>query len=171
MKPSYDDLLKIIEDQQRTIARLEKKIAELEERLNLNSKNSSKPPSSDQKKNKQAPKGGAVKGHRGHNRKLYPLDQVSKRVISSLSGCNHCGCKKLRKKTPQIFQQVEISQITPLVTQIELEKALCCGCGKNLVASFPKEYDCSSFGPRLISFIGASSSVYRMSKRTIQTEV
>ncbi len=60
MKPTYDELLTIIEEQRRTIARLEKKVEELEERnakleesLNLNSRNSSKPPSSDQKRNKR----------------------------------------------------------------------------------------------------------------------
>jgi hypothetical protein len=36
MQPSYDDLLKIIAKQQETIVRLEKRVAELEERLNLN---------------------------------------------------------------------------------------------------------------------------------------
>jgi len=176
MKPTYDDLLtiidalrQVIDEQHKTIARLEKRVTELEERLNLNSKNSSKPPSTDQKENKKSPRGGAPKGHPGHHRRLYPADKVSKRVISPLEQCDHCGCKKLQKKAPQIFQQVELPDITPLITQIELEKATCCGCNKNLVAPFPKEYDLSSFGPKLVSFIGACSSVYRMSKRTIQT--
>lgn len=176
MKPSYEELFelvrglsaanfKLIEENKK----LHKKIKELEERLDLNSKNSSKPPSSDQKKNKQSPKGGAVKGHRGHCRKTYTPDQVSKWVVSSLRECGHCGCKRFEKKPPQTFQQVEIPQIHPLITQIELERATCSGCRRQLVAPFPSGYDQSSFGPRLISFIGAGSSVYRMSKRTIQT--
>ncbi len=147
---------------------LQKRVKELEERLNLNSKNSSKPPSTDQKKNKKAPKGGARTGHPGHHRKLYPADRVSTTITSSLNECEHCGCKNLKKKPPQIFQQIELPEIQPLVTQIELEKASCCGCKRNMVAPFPKEYDKSSFGPKLISFIGACSSVYRLSKRTIQ---
>ena len=169
MKPTYDDLLKIIAEQQKTIIRLEKRVADLEERLNLNSQNSSKPPSTDQKKNKKAPQGGARKGHPGHHRQLYSADKISKRVISPLDRCTRCGCKKLQKKASQIFQQVEIPEIKPFITQIELEKATCCRCDKKLVAPFPQEYDLSSFGPKLISFIGICSSVYRMSKRTIQT--
>lgn len=175
MKPSYDELFetvrllsaanfKLLEENKR----LQKRIAELEARLNLNSDNSSKPPSTDQKKNKQAPKGGARKGHAGHHRKLYSEDQISKRVISALTECEHCGCKTLEKKAPHIFQQVELPEIKPFVTQIELEKARCCSCNRNLIAPFPREYDNSSFGPKLISFIGACSSVYRMSKRTTQ---
>lgn len=64
MKPTYDELLTTVEEQRKIIARLEKKIEELEkrnskleERLNLNSMNSSKPPSSDQKRNKRPSKG------------------------------------------------------------------------------------------------------------------
>lgn len=169
MRPSYDELLKIIDEQRQTIARLEKRIAELEERLNLNSNNSSKPPSTDQKKDKQSPKGGARKGHKGYHRIRYPEDQISSKVTSPLAECSYCGCKNLKKTAPCIFQQVELPEIKPLVTQIELEKATCCGCRGKLIAPFPKQYDHSSFGPRLISFIGACSSVYRMSKRTIQT--
>lgn len=166
MQPTYDQLLEIIEEQRKTIARLEKRVAELEERLSLNSQNSSKPPSSDQKKNKQKPKGGALPGHKGHHRKLS--DQVDKRVVSPLQECQHCGSKNLHKKAPCIFQQVEIPEIKPFLTQIEREKAKCLCCGKNLIAPFPKEYDHSGFGPKLISLIGLCSSAYRMSKRTIQ---
>ena len=43
----YEELLEIIKQQQETIQRLENEIAELKERLNKNSHNSSKPPSTD----------------------------------------------------------------------------------------------------------------------------
>lgn len=176
MKPSYDELFetvrllsaanfKLMEENKR----LQKRIDELAERLNLDSQNSSKPPSTDQKKNKQTPKGGAKKGHPGHHRKLYSQEEITRRAYSSLKECEYCGCTNLEHKSPQIFQQTELPDIKPLITQIELEKAICCGCRRNLVAPFPKEFDRSCFGPKLISFIGACSSVYRMSKRTIQT--
>lgn len=176
MKPSYNELFELV----RTLSaanfklieenkKLHKRIKELEARLNLNSNNSSKPPSTDQKKNKQAPKGGAKKGHPGHYRTLYSEDQISKRIISTLTQCTYCGCEQLEKKSSQIFQQVELPEVKPFVTQIELDRATCCGCNRNLVAPFPEGYDKSSFGPKLISFIGACSSVYRMSKRTTQT--
>lgn len=166
MKPTYDELLKIVADQQQTIERLEKRVQELEERLNLNSKNSSKPPSTDKKKNKQSPKGGAKRGHAGHFRKLFPQEKVTKQVISPLTICPHCGSKDLRKKSSQILQQVELPDIDPIVTQIECERAKCECCHKNLKAPFPEEYQHSHFGPRLITFIGMCSSVYRLSKRS-----
>ena len=173
MKPTYEELFetvrllsaanfKLLEENKR----LQKRIAELEERLNLNSKNSSKPPSTDQKKNKRSPKGGAAPGHKGHYRQL--TDVIDKRVISSLEECMYCGSKHLEKKTSSILQQIEIPEIKPVVTQIEREKGQCCSCRRNLIAPFPQEYDHSSFGPKLVSVIGLCSSVYRMSKRTIQ---
>ncbi|MCB9092729.1 MAG: hypothetical protein H6620_09240 [Halobacteriovoraceae bacterium] len=99
MKPTYDELLKIVAEQQQTIERLEKRVLELEERLNLNSGNSSKPPSADKKKNKQSPQGGAREGHTGHFRKLLPQEQVTTRVVSPLTNCPHCGSQNLKKKT------------------------------------------------------------------------
>lgn len=176
MKPTYEQALVIIEKQQamiekqqKIITQLENRVTELEERLGLNSKNSSKPPSTDQKKNKQAPKGGAVKGHAGHHRKMYPIEDVSNKVISSLLNCSYCGSQKIIKSDAQIFQQVEIPEIKPIVTQIELEKGVCSCCNKRLIAPFPADYDKSAFGPRLISFIGACSAIYRMSKRIVKT--
>ena len=168
MKPTYDELLKVIEDQRKVIVRLVKRVEELEERLNLNSKNSSKPPGTDQKKNKRGPKGGAVKGHPGHFRKLFSEEQVLSRVVSPLRTCEHCGSRRLKRKPSQVFQQVELPEIRPIVTQIECERAQCTQCGRNLIALFPKEYDRSSFGPKLISLIAMCSSVYRMSKRSSQ---
>lgn len=167
MKPTYDELLKIIKAQQETIVRLEKRVAELEERLNLNSKNSSKPPSTDQKRNKQKPRGGAVKGHKGHHRKLS--EEVDKRIHVPIDICPECGSTDLSKRPPRIFQQHELPDIKPIITEIECEKAHCKNCRKNFVAPLPKEYDQSAFGPRLISTIGLCSSAYRMSKRSIQT--
>ena len=94
MQPSYDDLLKtnqellkINAELQKTIAILTERISKLEEQLKINSKNSSKPPASDQKPNSDDPprKGGAIRGHKGlfrtlienptsvHERKLHRI--------------------------------------------------------------------------------------------------
>ena len=150
----------------RQLARLERKIAELEERLSLNSENSSKPPSTDQKKNRRNPRGGAVKGHKGSFRKLS--DKVDKQITSKLGECQYCGSKDLKKRSSQFFDQVDLPEIEPVVTRIECCKYRCLKCGRKQVAPFPEGYDKTSFGPQLISFIGLCSSVYRMSKRTIQ---
>jgi transposase len=92
MKPSYEELLETVKllseanfRLQEENKRLQKRIAGLEERLNLNSKNSSKPPRTDRKKDKQSPKGGACKGHKGHHRICYPEDQISIKATSPIA--------------------------------------------------------------------------------------
>ena len=77
MRPSYDELLQLVHELREENRQLKERIQKLEERLNLDSQNSSKPPSTDQKKNKQSPKGGAKKGHPGHHRKLYSEDEIT----------------------------------------------------------------------------------------------
>lgn len=173
MQPTYDELVELVTQLQHEVrelkeenTRLRKENAKLRERLGLNSHNSSKPPSADQKKNKQMPKGDALKGHKGHFRKLS--DQVDKLITSKLGECRYCGSKNLKKRESQFFDQVDIPEINPLVTRIECCKYRCQNCGRKQVASFPEGYDKTSFGPKLISFIGLCSSAYRMSKRTTQ---
>jgi len=180
MQPTYEQLLDMLEEQRKVndeqrkandelgkiIEHLQKRVTELEERLGLNSSNSSKPPSTDQKKNKQKPKGGARKGHPGHFRKLS--DHVDKHITSKVSQCGYCGSKELQKRSSQFFDQVDIPEIEPFITRIECCKYRCKGCGRKQVASFPEGYDKTSFGPKLISFISLCSSAYRMSKRTTQ---
>lgn len=167
MKPTYEDLVELVAELRAEIQELKRENAQLKERLGLNSENSSKPPSSDQKKNKQKPKGGAQKGHQGHFRKLS--DQVDRYIRVSVDQCKYCGSQDLIERPSQIFQQADLPEIKPVITQIECQRCRCRACGKNIVASFPDGFDRTSFGPRLISFIGLCSSAYRMSKRTTQT--
>lgn len=166
MEPTYEELVDLVVQLREENKQLKRRIQQLEERLGLNSENSSKPPSTDQKKNKQKPKGGALKGHKGHFRKLS--DQVDKHVTSKLRECQYCGSKSLKKRSSQFFDQIDIPEINPLVTRIECCKYRCKECGRKQVASFPEGYDKTSFGPKLISFISLCSSAYRMSKRTTQ---
>ena len=165
MRHSYDQLIETIARLEERVKKLEKENSQLKERLGLNSNNSSKPPSADQKKNKQKPKGGPPVGHKGHFRKLF--NHFDKHVASRIDHCPHCGSHDLLKKTPQIFQQTDIPEIKPIVTQIECDKGKCKACGKRFVAPLPEGFD-NTVGPKLISFIGLCSSAYRMSKRTIK---
>lgn len=176
MKPTYDELLTIVEEQLKTIARLEKKIEELEERnskleerLNLNSKNSSKPPSSDQKRNKRPSLGGAKPGHPGHHRSLFPESRIDQKIVSPCEACQSCGSTDLEVLKPWIFQQVELPEIHPIITQIECVKVRCKACKKRSMAPIPEGYEGTGFGPRLSSMIGLLSSAFRLSKRPVQS--
>ena len=147
---------------------LKERMQHLEERLRLDSRNSSKPPSSDQKKNKRAPRGGAKRGHPGRHRKPFPQEQVTQRVVSKLAGCPHCGSQDLCSKKSVFLQQVDLPPIKLEITEIERQRAQCKGCHRSLLAPFPSGYDQTAFGPKLTAFVGMCSSVYRLSKRSIQ---
>ena len=96
------------------IEKLEARIKELEDQLSTNSKNSSKPPSSDGYK-KPSPKSlrqktgrkvGGQKGHKGHNLKMttHP-DQT---ILHQVEFCSQChkdlkGQKSTHTKTRQVY--------------------------------------------------------------------
>ena len=71
------------------------RISALEEQINKNSKNSSKPPSTDRKPN-SSKDGKARKGrNNGVNRNPIPSEQVDAFIISSLDTCPSCGSSEL----------------------------------------------------------------------------
>ena len=81
----------IIEQLKKENEELKKRIQELERLLGMNSKNSSKPPSSDfgpnsnpkerKKKKGRKKKQGAQKGHEPHLRELLPPEEVTDTIV------------------------------------------------------------------------------------------
>ena len=172
---TYDELFalvqhqsKIVFEQGQTIKRLEKKIAELEEKLKLNSKNSSKPPSTDQKGTNETPKkkGGAKPGHPGHFRSLFPANQVDAFVDLQAENCPTCGgTVQPSGELPSIHQQVEIAPKPYIVTQYNREHFYCPCCRKYGAAPLPKSIGPSAFGTRLSAFMGFLTGTCRLSRR------
>src|SRR3954454_10461934 len=77
---------------------LEQRIADLEERLNTNSTNSSKPPASDPPSVKRRPptpssgkKRGGQPGHRHQARALVPPEQLRQVIVCKPPSCRRCG--------------------------------------------------------------------------------
>ena len=77
---------------------LQTEVEKLRERVNKNSRNSSKPPSSDPPQTPRYPKPelsgekkGGQKGHHGHGRKLKATEEVSRIVKSLPTVCKECG--------------------------------------------------------------------------------
>lgn len=174
MKPTYDELIAIVQqqskmifEQSQTIKRLEKKIAELEERLKLNSKNSSKPPSTDQKPpHTLFKKGGAKEGHPGHFRALTVAHKV---IEHKPPKCSQCGSTNLRLGKPWIFQQHELPPIELHVTEYRCFKAVCRDCKHRQAPELPPGVEPSAFGPRLSAAITMLTGVYHLGKRKVKT--
>jgi transposase len=147
---------KRLERQAVTIGEQAERIRELETRLAKNSRNSSKPPSSDPPFDKPPPrsqrtssgrKRGGQPGHRGTNRPLS--DDIDQRVISGLTG--QCGCGRAwadadTELLPERRQVIELV-IRRAVTEHRIVEGTCaCGCVKR--STFPAGIDASvQYGP------------------------
>jgi len=80
MKPTYEQLEARLEKTERLLKLALERIAQLEERLNKNSKNSSKPPSTDQKSNTSEKKRKKRMSRKGSSRTPFPPDRIDHQV-------------------------------------------------------------------------------------------
>ena len=156
-------------------AKHEKRIAELERRLNRNSRNSSVPPSQDPpgapQRRRPDPSGrsqGAQPGHQGKGRKLLPIEAVE-RVVEHWPG--RCGCGHPLAESneevgrPARHQVTELPVIAVWVTEHRLHRRRCPDCGKTTRAELPADVSAGAFGPRLEAAIATLAVRNRVSRR------
>lgn len=156
-----------------TIAKLEKRVAELEAQLGQNSSNSSKPPSTDRGKNphREAKKGAKAKRRKkrpggGRHRELLPADQVDDFHEHFPNACADCGRRlpKTPDPDPQRHQVTEIPEVRPRTDEHRLH-AVACACGCVTRATLPDDVSRGAFGPRLVATVALLTGLYRLSKR------
>src|SRR5918999_1895784 len=165
----------LIEGYERRIAALEAQVAELRERLNQNSQNSSRPPSADasrvKRKPPRAPSGrrrGAQPGHPAHQRVLVALEQVQEVIERKPTQCRRCG-ERLAGSDPDPVrhQVIEVPLPMPHVTEYQLHRLVCGRCGLTTCGTLPPGVPQVRYGPRLASLIALCSGAYRLSKRMV----
>lgn len=168
----------------KTVSELRDRVSELEARLNQDSSNSSKPPSSDppmsraqrralarERRVSSARNSGGQPGHEGKNRKLVPQERVSKTFEHFPKAC--CGCGQSFNGSeesvgkPVIFQKWELPRIDPLVYEHRLLRVACPNCGKGQLADLPVGVTPLAFGPRIEAHIAMLAGEYRLSRRQI----
>jgi transposase len=157
---------------------LQKRIAELEHRLNLNSTNSSKPPSSDPPavKVKRRPplppsvrKRGGQLGHKRHTRALVPPEQLRETFEVKPTHCGGCGASLQGEDPDPVRHQVaEIPPVRPDVDEYRLHRLTCSCCGTTTRAELPAGVPTGPFGPRLRAILAMFAGSYRLAKRPIQ---
>ena len=141
-------------------------IKTLKEKLNLNSKNSSKPPSSDQKPDTPTKDRKKRKPREGVSRSVFPLERINKRVDCTRDDCSHCGSQCIENlRSPEILQQAELPEIRAIITEYLLHKYRCNGCGKQSTANLPTGVPDSAFGPRLMGLFATLTGVLHVAKR------
>jgi transposase len=159
------------------IQRLEATVQQLTERLQQDSRNSSRPPSSDPpqawaKRPRREPTGrrpGGQPGHEGHARGLMPPAQVDVVVPVKPERCRRCQ-QPLQGEDPQPQRQqvTEIPAVKPVVTEYQLHQLVCAACGEVTRAELPPGVPTGGFGPRVQAITALCTGAYHLSKRTAQ---
>ena len=155
---------------------LERRIAELEQRLNTNSTNSSKPPSSDPPSVKRRPpapasgkKRGGQPGHRHHRRALVPPEQIRQVIECKPPECRRCGHDLDGDDPAPLRHQVaEVPPIQPTVDEYRLHRLTCPRCRTSTCAPSPPGVPTGAFGPRLRAILSVLVGAYRLGKRPVR---
>lgn len=173
---AVEETQQIVPQLQEQIERQQKQISQLEEQVGKNSRNSSKPPSSDPPNVKKPPpkaKGkrqrGGQPGHKGSGRKLKPPEEVTRFVVSKPSECEVCGALLLGEDPqPHRHQVCELPPIEPEIIEYQAHALTCLCCGHQNRASWPVEMPTGSFGPRIQGLIGYLSGRFSVSRRDVK---
>ena len=122
------------------IAKLTARVADLEQRLNRNSRNSSMPPSQDPPgapERRRAPSSkrsqGAQPGHSGHGRRLLPIEALDELIDHGPERCR-CGhhfseAERCPVGKPARHQVAELPSIAILLSEHRLQRRRCPDCG------------------------------------------
>ena len=118
------------------IAQLLQRVKVLEERVNLDSNNSSKPPSSNgpgsmnraQRRASQR-KRGAQPGHKGHTRAMLNERDVDQLVDCKPEPVCECGGQVVVGDDAQRHQVFEVPPMRSQVSEYRLYSGRCAGCG------------------------------------------
>jgi transposase len=160
------------------IEKLAARVEELERRLSRSSRNSSLPPSQDPPgapKRKQPPPSGrgpgGQPGHPGHGRRFQPLERVDELVEH---WPERCGCGRVFNEQERVpvgeparHQVAELPPVTVVVTEHQLHRVCCPGCGKTTRAELPAGVPSGAFGPRLEAAVATLSVRNRVSRRDL----
>ena len=153
-------LIDIVEAQAKQIEQLTVRVAELEAQLSKNSRNSSKPPSSDglkkppQTRSNRTPSGKKPGGQTGHEgASLSQVDNPDKIVRHAVHACGNCG-DSLIDKRPCNIDKRQVIDLPPLiltVTEHQAERKRC-HCGHLTTAAFPENVTAPvQYGPEVQS--------------------
>jgi len=152
------------------ILQLEERIQELENRLNLNSSNSSIPPSKDSFHKRKIPnsrkltnkKPGGQEGHTGTT--LKPVENPDIIIEHRPSFCSGCGCTVQTQLTNFIEERQEI-EIPPIQIQYiahHLHSYFCPYCHTVTEGKFPRHITQKiQYGPRITAYV-AYFSIYQL---------
>ena len=157
------------------IALLIERVKLLEERVSLDSNNSSKPPSSNgpgklnrvQRRTSDR-KRGAQPGHKGHSRAMLDESEVDRLVDCKPEAVCDCGGQVELVGSPQRHQVFEVPPMRAQVDEYRLYSGRCAGCGKAHSGVLPAGVPKGQLGPRALSLVGVLGTRYHLTQRKIR---
>ena len=168
---SKNDLVRLILSMQERLEALENQVA----RGRKNSSTSSKPPSSDIAKPPKPKRGGKKRttggqpGHKKHEQKPLPPEDVDDHYEYSLASCPCCGGSLMHSShPPRRKQQVDLTGRSVRVTEHEARAFWCPRCRSHLYPELPPELASGLFAPRMKALVAYFKGACHMSYATIQ---
>lgn len=175
-----DDANECIERLWSKCRELTEKQQRLRERVEKDSRNSSRPPSSDSLYSKliryqcreQKPgsqrKQGAQPGHKGVGRGLLPVSKVDEvRVCAAPSHCLECGSACFNPQLSQRKQVAYLKEKRLTITEFQIYRVRCGHCLRVYRGTLPPGTPSGSLGACVLSVIGTLTGRYRLSKRQV----
>ncbi|MBA3489514.1 MAG: IS66 family transposase [Longispora sp.] len=160
-RPSYEDLAALVVLQAERIALLEAEIAELKRQLGLNSRNSSKPPSSDglakpapkSLRGRSGKKPGGQPGHSGAA--LMQVADPDERLRHEPEACSGCGGDL--GDAPEVgIQRRQVFDLPPITVQVTEHQLIerRCSCGITTCGTAPEGVNApTQYGPQITAII------------------
>jgi transposase len=165
----------VINGLERQLIELRQQVQDLRARLDQNSTNSSRPPSTDPIGVKRKPpeppskkRRGGQKGHPRRMRALVPPERVASVTDCKPTQCRRCGHPLNGEDAePRRHQVAELPPMEPEVHEYRLHRLCCPRCRTITCGALPDGVPRTSFGPRLHAALGVLTGAYRLSKRQV----
>ena len=165
----------VIREQAQLLSALQAQVVILQERIKLNSNNSSKPPSSDgpdrgnpAARRASVRKRGAQPGHKGRARAMLDESEVDGVVDCRPQAMCECGAQVEVADAPRRHQVFEVPPLRARVDEYRLHSGRCAGCGKPHAGVLPADVPTGQLGPRALSLVGVLGTRYHLTQRKIR---
>jgi transposase len=161
-RPSYEELAALVVRQAERIEQLEAEVGELRRRVGQNSRNSSKPPSSDSPFTKPAPrslrrrsgrKPGGQPGHPGSTLALVANPEERRR--HEPGPCTGCGAD-LRDAPEVGVERRQVFDLPPMTVRVTEHQLIArrCACGTTTCGTAPQGVSApAQYGPRITAIV------------------
>jgi transposase len=157
------------------VEQLREQMGWLQERLKVDSRNSSKPPSSDgpgsgnrAQRRASGRKRGAQKGHPGAYRELLPQAEVDGMHDCTPAALCACGGAVNVQGKPVRHQVFDIPPMAPVVHEYRLYSGVCAQCGLGHRAALPPGVPSGQIGPRALALVGVLGTRFHLTQGKIR---